>query len=58
MAMVANCSANGGDLAGITLNVGFEAIWLTDYHAGTVSRLPVKEALHRCDSTRFPYARR
>jgi streptogramin lyase len=40
----------GGD----SLNIGFDAIWLTDYHAGTVARLPIKEALHRCDSTRFP----
>jgi virginiamycin B lyase len=40
----------GGD----SLGIGFEAIWLTDYHAGTVSRLPIKEALHRCDSARFP----
>ena len=40
----------GGD----SLNVGFEAIWLTDYHAGTIARLPLKDALHRCNPTRFP----
>jgi len=34
----------GGD----SLGVGFGAIWLTDYHAGTVSRIEVKDALARC----------
>ena len=34
----------GGD----SLGVGFGAIWLTDYHAGTVSRIEVKGALARC----------
>lgn len=34
----------GGD----SLGVGFGAIWLTDYHAGTVSRIEVKSALARC----------
>lgn len=34
----------GGD----SLGVGFGAIWLTDYHAGTVSRIAVKSALARC----------
>jgi virginiamycin B lyase len=34
----------GGDALGI----GHDAIWLTDYHAGTISRLELKDALHRC----------
>lgn len=40
----------GGD----SLNIAFEAIWLTDYHAGTISRLALKDALHHCDATRYP----
>jgi hypothetical protein len=40
----------GGD----SLNIGFGSIWLTDYTAGTVTRLSVKDALHRCDPKRFP----
>lgn len=38
----------GGD----SLGVGFGAIWLTDYHAGTVSRIEVKGALARCLSSK------
>ena len=34
----------GGD----SLGVGFGAIWLTDYNAGTVSRIPLSAALARC----------
>jgi virginiamycin B lyase len=34
----------GGDSVG----VGHGAIWLTDYHAGSVSRIPVKDALAHC----------
>jgi YVTN family beta-propeller protein len=34
----------GGD----SLGIGFGAIWLTDYNAGTVSRIEVKDALTRC----------
>jgi streptogramin lyase len=34
----------GGD----SLGLGFGAIWLTDYHAGTISRIPVNEALAHC----------
>jgi virginiamycin B lyase len=34
----------GGD----SLGIGHEAIWLTDYHAGTVSRIPIKDALAKC----------
>jgi len=38
----------GGD----SLGVGHGAIWLTDYHAGSISRIPVKDALADCaDST-------
>lgn len=35
---------NGGD----SLGVGFGAIWLTDYYAGTVARFRVDEALGHC----------
>src|SRR5262249_24116726 len=34
----------GGD----SLGVGFGAIWLTDYHGGTVSRLELQDAVNRC----------
>ncbi len=34
----------GGD----SLGLGFGAIWLTDYHAGTISRIDLKDALARC----------
>jgi streptogramin lyase len=34
----------GGD----SLGVGHGAIWLTDYHAGSVSRIAVKDALAHC----------
>jgi streptogramin lyase len=34
----------GGD----SLGIGFDAIWLTDYHAGTLSRITLKDALAHC----------
>jgi virginiamycin B lyase len=34
----------GGD----SLGIGHNAIWLTDYHGGTVSRLELQDAVHRC----------
>jgi virginiamycin B lyase len=34
----------GGD----SLGVSDDAIWLTDYHGGTISRLDLKQALKRC----------
>jgi len=34
----------GGD----SLNVGAGAIWLTDYHAGTVARIAIEDALEDC----------
>lgn len=34
----------GGDALGI----GHGAIWLTNYHAGTVSRIEIRDALNRC----------
>jgi hypothetical protein len=34
----------GGD----SLGIGHDAIWLTDYHAGTVSRLQLQDALTHC----------
>jgi virginiamycin B lyase len=38
----------GGD----SLGIGHGAIWLTDYHAGTVARIPLKDALAHCDLRR------
>ncbi len=38
----------GGD----SLGIGHGAIWLTDYHAGTVSRIALKDALARCPAGR------
>jgi virginiamycin B lyase len=35
----------GGD----SLGIGHGAIWLTDYHAGTISRIEVKDALAHCN---------
>jgi streptogramin lyase len=37
----------GGD----SLGLGFGSIWLTDYHGGTVSRIPIDQALGKCAST-------
>jgi virginiamycin B lyase len=34
----------GGD----SLGIGHGAIWLTDYHAGTISRIALKDALAHC----------
>ena len=36
-------AGSGGD----SLNVGHGAIWLTDYHAGTISRIRLEDALAR-----------
>ena len=36
----------GGD----SLGIGYGAIWLTDYHAGTVSRIELNDTLARCKS--------
>ena len=38
----------GGD----SLGIGHAAIWLTDYHAGTLSRIAVKDALAHCAESR------
>ena len=35
---------SGGD----SLGIGHDAIWLTDYHAGNISRLELEDALGRC----------
>jgi virginiamycin B lyase len=40
----------GGD----SLGVGNDAIWLTDYHGGTISRIPISDALAYCRRTRIP----
>jgi virginiamycin B lyase len=37
----------GGD----ALGVGHDSLWLTDYHAGTIARLSLKDALARCSNT-------
>jgi streptogramin lyase len=37
-------SGPGGD----SLGIGHEAIWLTDYHAGTLARIGLKDALAHC----------
>lgn len=38
----------GGD----SLGIGHEAIWLTDYHGGTLSRIALKDALAHCHLSR------
>ena len=42
--LICQWAGPGGD----SLGVGHGAIWLTDYHAGTVSRIPVEDALAKC----------
>ena len=42
----------GGD----ALNIGHGSIWLTDYHAGTIERIAIKDALAHCSDS--PQARR
>jgi virginiamycin B lyase len=37
----------GGD----SLGLGHGAIWLTDYHGGSVSRIPIEEAMSQCRSS-------
>jgi virginiamycin B lyase len=41
----------GGD----SLSIGFDAIWLTDYHGGSVSRIPLQAALSHCLSPPAPH---
>jgi YVTN family beta-propeller protein len=43
-ALLCQWKGAGGD----SLGIGFGAIWLTDYKAGTVSRIKVKDALAHC----------
>jgi len=43
-------SGAGGD----SLGIGFGAVWLTDYEAGTVSRIEVNDALARCLLSKGP----
>ncbi len=38
----------GGD----SLGIGYGAIWLTDYHAGTISRIELENAVARCKGDR------
>ena len=42
----------GGD----ALNIGHGSIWLTNYHAGTIERIAIKDALAHCSDS--PQARR
>jgi streptogramin lyase len=37
----------GGD----SLGIGHDAIWLTNYDAGTISRIKIEDALHFCEGT-------
>lgn len=38
----------GGD----SLGIGHAAIWLTDYHAGTIERIAIRDALAHCEISR------
>jgi streptogramin lyase len=40
----------GGD----SLGIGHGAIWLTDYQAGTISRIALRDAMARCNSQQSP----
>jgi virginiamycin B lyase len=42
--LICQWAGPGGD----SLAIGHAAIWLTDYHAGSVSRIAVKDALAKC----------
>jgi virginiamycin B lyase len=44
MSLQCRWSGPGGD----SLGIGHGAIWLTDYHAGTVARIPLEDALAHC----------
>jgi virginiamycin B lyase len=46
-AVLCQWTGPGGD----SLGIGHGGIWLTDYHAGTVSRLGLDDSLARCRST-------
>ncbi|GAC1329699.1 MAG: hypothetical protein NVS9B2_12200 [Steroidobacteraceae bacterium] len=43
-ALLCQWSGAGGD----SLGIGHGSIWLTDYHAGTISRIDLKDALAHC----------
>jgi len=45
--LICQWAGPGGD----SLGVGHGAIWLTDYHAGSVSRILVKDALAKCSGS-------
>jgi len=44
MRLMCQWAGPGGD----SLGIGHESIWLTDYHAGTVLRISIKDALANC----------
>jgi virginiamycin B lyase len=44
----------GGD----SLGIGHDALWLTDYHGGTVSRLDLQDAVNRCRGGRLDGSKR
>jgi len=43
-ALLCQWTGPGGD----SLGIGHEAIWLTDYHAGTISRIELDDAMRHC----------
>jgi virginiamycin B lyase len=43
-ALLCQWTGPGGD----SLGIGHGAIWLTDYHAGTISRIELKDTMERC----------
>lgn len=43
-ALICQWQGPGGD----SLGIGFGAIWLTDYHGGTVSRISIENAVAKC----------
>jgi hypothetical protein len=42
--LVCQWAGPGGD----ALNIGHGSLWLTDYHAGTIERLALKDVLAHC----------
>ena len=43
-----------GGPGGDSLGIGHGAIWLTDYHAGTISRIELEDAVGRCKGALIP----
>jgi virginiamycin B lyase len=50
LAVLCQWEGKGGD----SLNVGFGAVWLTDYHGGTLSRIALSDLPKECNASGSP----